>query len=147
MCARADYIDRCKWLSLNIGLKIGFFTLSSFSGDYLRSVRLAALRRRVWFRVLDRVERGIVDLTIVFVEKVQSQVLVKELVKILAKLRDASKSAFTRHVEGYGYMKLRLVVEQVRGFGSEAVGWLMDFGYAEWFAVNDYNSPVGWRCR
>ena len=67
--------------------------MTSFSGDYLRSVRLAALRRRVWYRVLDRVERGIVDLTIVFVEKVQSQVLAKELVKILAKLRDASKRA------------------------------------------------------
>ncbi len=119
--------------------------MSSFSGDFLRSVRLAALRRRVWYRVLDRVERGIVDLTIGFVEKVQSQVLAKVLVKILAKLRDGAKSAFTRHVEEFGYSRLRLVVEQAKGFGSEASGWLMDLGYAEWFAVNDYYSPDGRR--
>ena len=83
------------------------------------------------------------DLTIVFVEKVQSQVLAKELVMILAKLRDASKSVFIRHIEGYGYRKLRLVVEQSKGFGSLAQGWLMDLGFAEWFAVNDYYSPYG----
>ena len=47
------------------------------------------------------------------------------------------------HVEGFGCMKLRRVVEQVKMFGSEAVGWLMDLGYAEWFAVNDYYSPYG----
>ena len=81
--------------------------MSIVSRNYLKTVRYAALRKRVWYRVLDRVERGIIDLTIVYVEKVQSQVLAKELVKILAKLRDASKSAFTRHVEGFGYGKLR----------------------------------------
>ena len=117
--------------------------MNIFSQDYLRTVRSIAVRKRVWFRVLDRVERGIVDLTIVFVEKVQSQVLAKELVKILAKLRDASKSAYTRHKEGFGYRKLRIVVEQAKGFGSLAQGWLMDLGFAEWFAVNDYYSPYG----
>jgi hypothetical protein len=117
--------------------------MNIFSQDYLRNARSTALRKRVWFRALDRVERSIVDLTIVFVEKVQSQVLAKELVRILAKLKDDSKSVFIKHVEGYGYRKLRLVVEQAKGFGSLAQGWLMDLGYAEWFAVNDYYSPYG----
>ena len=117
--------------------------MNRFSQDYLRTVRSIAVRKRVWFRVLDRVERGIVDLTIVFVEKVQSQVLAKVLVKILVKLRDGSKSVFIRHVEGYRYRKLRLVVEQAKGFGSLAQGWLMDLGFVEWFAVNDYYSPYG----
>ena len=68
--------------------------MSILSQKYLKEVRYAALRKRVWYRALDRVERGIIDLTICVVEKVQSQVLAKELVKILVKLRDASKSAF-----------------------------------------------------
>jgi hypothetical protein len=109
------------------------------SQEYLRKVRSTAVRKRVWFRVLDRVERGIFNLTISYVEKVQSHVLVN----ILVKLRDGSKSVFIRHVEGYGYMKIRLVVEQAMVFGSEASGWLMDLGYAEWFAVNNYYSPYG----
>ena len=115
--------------------------MSIITQDYLRTVRYAALRKRVWYRVLDRVERGIVNLTIVFVEKVQSQVLAGELVKILAKLWDGAKSAFIRHVEGFGICKLRLVVEQAKGFGGEAHGWLMDLG----FAVNDFFGPAGWR--
>ena len=83
------------------------------------------------------------SLTIVFVEKVKSQVLAKELVKILAKIRDGSKSVFIRHVEEYWYRKLRLDVEQAKRFGSLAQGWLMDLRYAEWFTVNDYYSPYG----
>ena len=122
-------------------------TVNIISQDYLRKVRLAALRKRVWYSVLDRVERGIFNLTINVVKKVQSSVLAGELVKILAKLGDASKSAFTRHVESYGYMKLRLVVEQAKGFGSEASGWLMDLGFAEWFALNSFYNPAGWRNR
>ena len=57
------------------------------SRDYLKEVRYAALRKRVWYRVLDRVERGIFNLTISVVERVQSEVLATEIVKILAKLR------------------------------------------------------------
>ena len=120
-------------------------TVNIISQDYLRAVRLAALRKRVWYRVLDRIERGIFNLTIDIVEKVQSSVLAVELVKILAKLRDASKSAFTRHVESYGYLKLREIVRQADALGCEgACGWLMDLGFAEWFALNNYSNPVGW---
>jgi len=117
--------------------------MNIISQEYLRKVRSTAVRKRVWFRVLDRVERGIFNLTISYVEKVQSHVLAGVLVKILVKLRDGFKSVFIRHVEGYGYRKLRLVVEQAKGFGSLAQGWLMDLGFAEWFAVNDYYSPYG----
>ena len=123
-------------------------TVNIISQDYLRTVRLAALRKRVWYRVLDRVERGIVNLTIDVVMKVQSSVLAGELVKILAKLRDASKSAFTRHVESYGYLKLREIVRQADALGCEgACGWLMDLGFAEWFALNSFYKPAGWRNR
>ena len=122
-------------------------TVNIISQDYLRTVRLAALRKRVWYRVLDRVERGIFNLTIDVVVKVHSSVLAGELVKILAKLRDASKSAFTRHIESYGYKKLRETVKQANALGCEASGWLIDFGFAEWFALNSFYNPAGWRNR
>ena len=121
--------------------------MNIISQEYLRKVRYTAVRKRVWFRVLDRVERGIFNLTISYVEKVQSHVLAGVLVKILVKLRDGSKSVFIRHVESYGYMKIRLVVEQAMVFGSEASGWLMDRGFAEWFALNNYYNQVGWRSK
>jgi hypothetical protein len=38
----------------------------------LREVRALALRKRVWYRVLDGLERGILNLTIGYVECVKS---------------------------------------------------------------------------
>jgi hypothetical protein len=119
--------------------------LTFITADYLREVRCAALRKRTWYRALDRLERGIVNLSIKLVDAVRSDVLLGELVKILAKLRDAAKSAFTRHIEGYGVEKMWALVGQAVALGSGvALGWLSE-GYAEWFAVNDYHNPVGWR--
>ena len=113
--------------------------------DSLRAARSMALRKRIWYRVLDRVERGIVDLTIRFVDSVKSRILAGQLDNILAKLMDAAKSAFTRYVEGYGVAKMREVVCTAIGLGSEAaVGWLSP-GFAMWFALNDMHNPVGWR--
>ena len=121
--------------------------MNIISQEYLRKVRSTAVRKRTWFKALDKLERGIFNLTIKFVENIKSQVLAGHVVKILVKLRDAAKCAFTRHVEGYGYMKLRETVEQALGLGYDATGWVWDLGFAEWFALNNYYNSVGWRSR
>ena len=108
-------------------------------------MRVAALRKRTWFRVLDRVERGIFDLTIRFVDGVRSSVLAGQLVRILVKLRDAARSAFTRHVEEFGASRMWGVIEFALSLGSSvALGWACD-GFARWFGLNNFNNPVGWR--
>ena len=38
---------------------------------HLRELRLRAVRRGVWYRVLDRVERGIISLTVDIVDRVK----------------------------------------------------------------------------
>ena len=115
--------------------------------EYLRGVRVNALRKRTWFKALDRVERGIVDLTIKMVKTLKSHVLAGEIVKILVKLKEADKGAFTRHIESYGYQKLKIVVAQAASFGSNvAHSWLRELDYAAWLALNNIYNPVGWRC-
>ena len=47
-----------------------FFALIGVGG--LRGLRLRAVRRGVWYRVLDRVERGIISLTVDIVDRVKS---------------------------------------------------------------------------
>ena len=117
----------------------------ALSNELLRGIRSIALRKRVWYRALDKVERGIVDLTISVVESVKSLTLVRELAKILAKLREALKSAFTRHVEDYGYRKFVEVVRVAVSFGNgEALRWGSE-QLARLLALNNYNNPVGWR--
>ena len=120
------------------------FKPEMFTRSFLVGVRKKALRRRVWWRALDRVERGIVDLTIRVVDKVQSEALGVEIVKILKKLKDALKSPFVRLMESYGLERARRLSEQALSWGYEkAGGWAYDFRFIKYLTVIETNSPVG----
>ena len=114
------------------------------SKEQLREVRSTALRKRVWYKALDGIERGIINLTISVVGGVKSPTLMREISKILVKLREAFKSAFTRHLN-YGSRKLVDILKIALGFGNQAaLGWETD-SFAMLLTVNNYNNPVGWK--
>jgi len=54
--------------------------------EILARLRTRALRQQVWFRALDHLERGLVDLTMRWVDQVKSSRLRRVLAEILAKL-------------------------------------------------------------
>lgn len=115
------------------------------STEQLREVRGAALRRRVWYKALDGIERGIMNLTISVVGGVKSPTLMREISKILVKLREALESAFTRHLEEYGSRKLVDIIKIALSFGNEdALRWGTD-SFARLLTVNNYNNPAGWK--
>ena len=87
--------------------------------EVILHLKTRALRRRVWFRVLDRVERGLLDLTTRWVDRVRSSVLARVLLRILAKLVRALEAGMVRVLE-----KGRVLA---RGLSELAVGW----GYGE----------------
>lgn len=116
-----------------------------FTRDFLAGVRRKALRRKVWYNALDRVERGILSLTSQLVDRVESRVLGVEIVKILAKLRDAMKSDFVRLVEGYGVKMAKKISVQALEWGNMlAEAWSYDFGFARYLALLNANKPSGW---
>ena len=117
-----------------------------FTRDFLEGVRRKALRRKVWYSALDRVERGILNLTSQMVDRVESRVLGVEIVKILAKLRDAMKSDFMRHLECYGFKRVIQLVEQSKAMGYErALEWLNDMSYIRYLTFIDINQPIGYQ--
>jgi len=119
--------------------------VAMFTRGFLVGVRRKAFRRRVWYSALDRVERGILSLTSQIVDRVESRVLGVELVKILAKLRDAMKSAFTRHVESYGFKRVVQLVKQAKAMGCErALEWLHDMSFIRYLTFIDINQPIGY---
>jgi len=91
-----------------------------FTRGFLEEIRLKAIRRRVLFRALDGVDRGILYLCTRVVDEVSSPVLGVQLVEIVSRLRDAMKSAFTRHIECCGFKRVIELVEQARAWGCEA---------------------------
>ena len=116
-----------------------------FNRSFLVNLRQRAMRQRVWFKAIDHIERGIVNLVARLVDGVESSLLGCVLVKISAKLRDAMKSEFLRHLEDYGYGAARRVVDQALSFGSVlAGGWVRDKSFISYLTLMDLNKPSGW---
>jgi len=115
-----------------------------FTGQYLTLVKRKALRKGVWYSTLDRLERGIVSLTAHIVDRVNSEILGVELVKILAKLVKALKSGFVRHMEKFGLGRVSELSRLAFEWGnSVAKGWAHDTGFVGYVSMMDLNQPTG----
>jgi len=84
-------------------------------------VRRLALRKRCWYRALDNLERGILNLTAELLDAVQSSTLHDQVTTIIGKLRYAFKSSYARHSEAYGLSRLMQMVGQARILGYDGV--------------------------
>ncbi len=102
------------------------------------------MRRGVWYSALDRLERGILSLAGQVVDEVRNTALSFELVKIIAKVRDACRGRFVRHVETFGVRRVRVVRDQAYAWGDAAGGGWVSVGFARYLAFLDFNQPRGW---
>ena len=98
-------------------LSYGSVVHNMFTKSFLRGVRCEALRKRVWYRVLDGVERGIFNLTIGIVDSVESAVLGSVLVGFIVRLREAMKGGFVKVVESVGCERAVRFAGLARGWG------------------------------
>lgn len=115
-----------------------------FSQEFLEGVRRKALRRGVWYTALDRVERGILTITIRVVDVVRSRALGVELVKIVKKLRDATRSGFVRRMEEFGLRRVREVARKAVEWGYDAArSWASDSGFVRYLTLIDMSRPTG----
>jgi hypothetical protein len=109
------------------------------SAEHLRAFRALALRKRVWYRTLDGLERGIVNLTIKLVKRVKSLRLAGTIAEITLKLERVLKSEYVRHLEAYGYSKMEAVIDTAVRLGcQEALSWASE-GFAKLLTLNNMN--------
>lgn len=109
----------------------------------LISIKLKAIRNRIWFRMLDRAERDIIDLTIRVVDVVRSDRLAKVLSNAIGKLMEAMKGMIDR-VREIG----RPLAEKLSGVAKDwgnlrAEDWTKDQFYAIYLGLSVLNKPVG----
>lgn len=117
-----------------------------FMRGFLIDVRRRALRRGVWYSALDVVDRGILSLTSQIIDTVRSSTLSIQLVKIIAKINDACKSSFAKHLEQFGMGRVRVIQAQAASFGyREAEGLSRDSKFIRYLIFIDFNQPIGWR--
>ena len=116
-----------------------------FTAEFLSDMRKRALRKGVWYRTLDRVERGIVSLTARLVDRVESKLLGVELVKILSKLVKAMKSEFVRLMESFGFARAREIARQAMEWGCKvAAGWASDLNFSKYLSLMEMNKSMGY---
>jgi hypothetical protein len=93
-------------------------------------MKTRGLRRRLWYSTLSRIERGLVDLTIRWVDKVRSGRMTETLVRILAKLAMAMETGMGRVLGRGRILALRASSLAVGWGNSQAYAWRYDESYA-----------------
>ncbi len=111
-------------------------TLSPIRKRMLVRLRVRALRRRVWFKVLDRLERAGVELTIKVVDAVRSPVLARMLLSVVAKLMDAMESPVARMMREVGSDLVRRASRIAQQWGHRSAHrWKADLRFIRFLAV------------
>jgi len=116
-------------------------TLTMQPGNFLSVGRLAeakktALRRGVWFRSLSRVERGIIDLTVRYVDNIKSSKLAKIVTAIIEKLQTATESRLERLVRTIGLTLAQKISKIAVNWGNKsAARWAEDCSYARYLVL------------
>ncbi len=108
--------------------------------DVIVGLKTRALRRRVWFWSLDRLERGLVDLTIRYVDQVKSNRLRQVLVEILGKLARALESSMVRAL-GRGWIVAARLSGLAVGWGNiEAYSWKFEEAFHRYLGFHIGNN-------
>lgn len=107
--------------------------------DLLR-VRTRALRHNVWFKVLSRTERAILDLTVKCVKRIRSDVLEDTVSAIVGKVLEVLESKFIFNAEKIG----RKIADAIGGIAQRwgnknASAWNDDPGFVRFLGVNVIN--------
>ncbi len=106
----------------------------------ITSIKKLALRRGTWYRALSRVERGILDLTVRYVENIKSAKLATLVTAILQKLALASESLLDRLVRTVGLPLAQKISAVAQGWGNiSANKWAVDTSFAQYLAVMERN--------
>ena len=99
------------------------------------------MRNGVWFKSLDNIERGIIKITINILDKVESIFLGVIIVNILKKIKDGTKSEFTRLCETIGPVLAQRYSDLALSWGSiGAINWKYCLSYIKYLTLIAYNS-------
>jgi hypothetical protein len=117
-------------------------TCSFFNRAQLIKLRLKAMRAGVWFRALRRIDRVLVDLTIMVAGNVRSIILAKSILALAKKLEGIMESRVSRAVREVGFplaQKLSLTAQKWGNVSAES--WASAPSFARFLAVMHINDP------
>jgi len=129
-------------LSKLVLLTDGFRKLDRLRIDELAKIRLMAIRNGFWFKVLNRLERGLMTLALKVVKEIHSKVLAKALHSIVTKLLGALESKVSLLMRQVGASLVRKLSLIAQKWGNIfARNWPADQSFVRFLAVMHLNSP------
>jgi len=104
-------------------------------------LRVKAFRRRVWFKTLSGMERGLINSVIKVVDKVRSTLLAKVLTSIVKKLLTALESPVTRMMREVGQPLAKKISLIAQSWGNKSASeWVNDKGFVLYLTVATINT-------
>ena len=105
--------------------------------EKLADAKKIALRRGVWFRSLSRVERGIIDLTVRYIDSIKSAKLAKVVTAIMEKLQLTMETLADKMVRTVGLPLARKISKLAVSWGNHlAKLWAEDRAFARFLVLN-----------
>jgi len=115
-----------------------------FDPSYLMKIRKEAMRNKVWFKSLSRLERSILALASKCVDKPKSPTLIDILAKIVVKVKKALMSPFFRLIEQIGRPLAKKISKIAKGWGNKnADSWAKDEKFIKYLTVIEINNVPG----
>ncbi len=126
------------------GMQLGEGFEASSGGAFgrvaLSRLRLRALRSGAWFRALRRIDRVLVDVTLIVSTEVHSTRLMKALSTVVSRLEEALGGSVLRAIAKVGFELARKVSLIGQRLGNvTARGWATDVCFARFLAVMSLN--------
>ena len=113
--------------------------------DGLTRLRHRARRCGAWFRSLSQLDRGLVELTIRYVDTIRSTRLALAISRIVCKLLRALQSPFLRTAIMLGAQRVAQRSRLAVSWGYDAAStWVRDSGFMRFLGIAAMNDPPGW---
>lgn len=131
---------RCNY---EVNYPMGQGSISRFE---LMKIKGRALRHRVWFKTLDRIERAIINLTIKCVEKVRSLKLAEIVMAILNKLKQNLENRIKTLIKQVGVPLAQRVSQIAQKWGNKfAYKWAEEPNFIQYLIIIHINTPTIFR--
>jgi hypothetical protein len=113
-------------------------TFNSLSIKTLNETKKHALRRGLWFRALNPIERGIIDLTVKYVDNIKSAKLAKVLTAIIVKLQTTTETMLDKLVRTIGLPIAQKISTIAVSWGNRSAStWANDPAFAQFLVINN----------
>ncbi|MEM3703006.1 MAG: hypothetical protein QXX79_01085 [Candidatus Bathyarchaeia archaeon] len=111
----------------------------------VRLLKSRALKTGVWFRVLSRLDRALINAVLRVADKMRSPRLVEALVKVREKVEKSVGGVFTQAIFRVGLPLARRIGLLAKSWGNPyAEDWMSDLAFARFLAIMDINK--GQKC-